>query len=112
MNDATREFLELCKEAGYEFVTINMKDARVPASTQLKNAEYSGVFGSGGSYHFVAAHPPKRDTGRPAIWDICRAHPCTAGLLWRGLGCGEAYSLPAGAGFDAGCYDLSEVFPK
>ncbi|GAF85116.1 unnamed protein product [marine sediment metagenome] len=128
MNEETRELLLECKKAGYEFVAICCMDKRVPISVKLEKVgerKYSNM-PSGGSYWgesavqnkgdtprypptVVCAAPNRRDTGRPAIWDICKNSTLTAALDWGGLGCGESHQIRPNHNLDRGCYDLKEL---
>ena len=129
MNEETKEFLQECKKAGYEFVAICCKDKRVPISVKLEKVgerKYSNQ-PSCGSYwgqYFreedgkkIETHPPtvvcaapnRRDTGKPAIWDICKNSSLTAALDWGGLGCGESHQIRPNHNLERGCYDLKEV---
>lgn len=129
MNEETREFLLECKNAGYEFVAICCVDKRVPISVKLEKVgerKYSN-WPSGGSYwgesftrkesglppmyppKVVCATPYRRDTGRPAIWNICKNSTLIAGLDFGGLGCGESHEIRRDHNLERGCYDLKEL---
>lgn len=125
MNDETRELLLECKKAGYEFIAIGVVDKRVPISKQIEKfgeRKYSRN-PSGGAYwggierdgvmvikpKVVCAAPNQRDAGRPAIWNICEKSDLTAGMEYRGQGCGESHSIRATHNLDLGCYDLSQI---
>lgn len=120
MNERTRELLLECKKAGYEFVTIGVVDKRVPISQQIEKTgdkrygphECTGAYwGETASFppRVVCAAPNRRDSGRPAIWDICEKSPLTAGLQYRGCGCGESHEIMSNHRLDCGCYVLAEL---
>lgn len=129
MNEETREFLLECKDAGYEFVAICCMDKRVPISVKIekegerKYAPFpsSGAYWGQGSVERdgkkVEVHPPTivcatpncRDSGRPAIWNICKNSTLTAALNWGGLGCGESHQIRPNHNLERGCYDLKEI---
>lgn len=128
MNEETREFLLECKKAGYEFVAICCMDKRVPISVKLEKVgerKYSkwpslgtywgesGVANKGDTPRYpptiVCATPNRRDTGRPAIWDICKNSTLVAGLDFGGLGCGESHEIRRGHNLECGCYELKDV---
>ncbi len=130
MNEETREFLLECKKVGYEFVTICVKDKRVPITLKIEKfgeRKYSN-FPSFGEYwgeititeengekfitnpcKVVAAAPNRRETGRPALWTICEQSTLTAGMEFRGFGLGESHEIRRGHPLEKGCYDLKEI---
>jgi hypothetical protein len=121
MNEETREFLLECKKAGYEFVTIGVEDKRVPISKRIEklgDKKYHKTIRSFGVYwgginrvptKVVCATPNRHDSGRPAIWDICKNSPLTAGLGYGGCGCGESHEIRPNHPLERGCYDLKQL---
>ena len=124
MNETTQNLLNECKLAGYTHVSIGMKDKRVPSSLDIEwigDRKYKTMSGghissSAGLYtggapcrdlngnqtgwlvrpHVVCAWPKMRQTGRPAIWDILKNSPLTAGLPYGGAGCCETHQVRGG----------------
>lgn len=119
MNERTRELLLECKKAGYEYVAIGVIDKRVPISQQIEKAgdKRYGPYGCTGAYwarlggppKVICAAPNRRDSGRPAIWDICEKSPLTASISYRGCGCGESHEIMSRHDLDLGCYVLAEL---
>lgn len=110
MNEETRDFLLECKKAGYEFVAICIaNDKRVPAMKKIIDGGYKGLGTLSSPYRLVGGAPNRRDTGRPAIWGICEDSTLTAGLLFRGTGCGETHRIRTDHSLERGCYDLKEI---
>jgi hypothetical protein len=126
MNEETKGLLLECKKAGYEYVAIGVADKRVPISMKIEkygDRKYS-QHPSGGDYwgqgvdrdgnlagpaRVISAAPNKRESGRPAIWDICKKSHLTAGLDWRGSGCGESHQITRNHNLDCGCYELKDI---
>ena len=115
MNEETRDFLLECKNAGYEYVAICVEDKRVPAMRKIrKPGDYWGYDSRSGSTpqiprRVVGGAPNMRDSGRPAIWGICEDSSLTAGMMFRGSGCGETHQLRRDHPLERGCYDLKEI---
>ena len=130
MNEETREFLLECKKAGYKFVTICVKDKRVPITMKIEKfgeRKHSNT-PSFGEYwgeitkttddgekiitrpcKVVAAAPSRRESGRPALWTICEQSTLTAGLFFRGFGLGESHEIREGHNLEKGCYELKDI---
>ena len=129
MNEETKKFLLQCKEVGYEHIAICVADKRVPASMKVEKfgeRRYS-KYPSSGDYwgqitaedgtelkppKVVSAAPDRRESGRPAIWKICEESVLTAGLLFRGCGCGEAHEISRSHTLERGYYDLTQPVTK
>ena len=109
MNEETSKFLLECKKAGYEFIAICVEDRRVPAMKKITNGDYKGADTLNSPFRIVGGAPNRRDTGRPAIWEICEKSLLTAGLLMRGCGCGETHNIRKDHNLEKGCYDLKEL---
>ena len=109
MNEETGEFLLECKKAGYEFIAICVEDKRVPVMKRINNGTYKGMNTLHSPFRIVGGAPNRRDSGRPAIWDICKNSTYVAGLDFGGCGCSEAHEIREGHNLDRGCYDLKEA---
>ena len=125
MNDETKKFLLKCKDAGYKWISIGVKDKRVPSSLKIEwygerkfcSTPNAGGYTGGISIedldgkqvgwrvqpYVVCAEPKIRDSGRPAIWDICKS------IFPSGSGSGETHNISADHTFDIGVYDLAEI---
>ncbi|MHC4310815.1 MAG: hypothetical protein ACYSSN_12855 [Planctomycetota bacterium] len=109
MNEETTQLLEQCKKAGYKFISIGIKDKRVPSSTKIEwygdrkhkledggymrasMGEYSGgvprkdfegnQIGWSVRPHVVCGEPHiDGKRFQTALKDILVDHPCTAGM--------------------------------
>jgi len=110
MNEETKKLLLDCKKAGYKYVAIGVRDERVPSSSEK-------VTGNNGYWHcgknhqnkVICCEPEIRPNGKPAIWSILEQSPLTAGVLYKGQGCGETHNVRGDHKLELGCYDLSKV---
>ncbi len=116
ITEKTQEFLEACKEAGYERVTIFVHDKRVPESVRIKKESACGSYWGNGKrgdpFRVVCAAPPQRGAhhhlpgvGWPKMWDIVKR----TGLHPTGAGNGDAHNVLCPETLTAGYYDLAEV---
>lgn len=110
----TKEFLKKCKEAGYERITIFIRDKRIPATMEIKDGAYWGEIANAPP-KVICGHPPQRGTHPdlpgdkwPKMWGIVKEFGLTAGLSFGGFGLGDAHDIhPALCGLlTAGYYDL------
>ena len=129
MNEETRNFLAECKSAGYTFISIGVKDKRVPSSMKIEwygerkfcsipnNGGYTGgiprndlegkQIGWAIRPHVVCGEPNRRDSGHPAIWDICKNG------IGRGQGgCSETHGIRNDHTLNLGVYDITEDMPQ
>ena len=116
ITEKTGEFLQACKEAGYERVTIFVADKRVPDSVRIKGESVSGSYwGNGtkdGPFCVVCAAPQQRGShphlpgnNWPKMWHIVKR----TGLHPTGAGNGDAHNVLCPASLTAGYYDLAEL---
>ncbi len=120
ITEKTEEFLQACKEAGYERVTIFIHDKRVPDSVRIKKESVSGSYWGSGTkdrpFCVVCAAPPQREVNPnsrskrkiwPKMWSIVKR----TGLHYTGAGNGDAHNILCPDSLTAGYYDLSEPMP-
>ena len=123
--EKTEEFLQACKEAGYERVTIFVADKRVPDSVRIKKGSctngpgwYWGTGAPTGPFRVVCGAPEQRGVhatlknvdgqpkmGWPKMWEIVHR----LDLHNRGAGSGDGHDVLCPALLTAGYYDLSEL---
>ena len=130
MNNETSTLLQACRDAGYTHISVGIRHKSVPSSMKIEwyGEQKHGVASSNGQYtggipmktsdgkqigwttqpHVVCAHPPRRDSGRPAIWDIVEDSDLTAGMLFRGAGCCETHQISTSHNLELGVYELTE----
>ena len=129
MNEETRDFLAECKKAGYTFISIGVKDKRVPSSMKIEwygERKFCSTPNTGGYTggipqcnlegeqtgwqvrpHVVCGEPNCRDSGRPAIWDICKSSVGrTEG------GCSETHGIRYDHILNLGVYDITGNEPQ
>ena len=122
MEDRTQEFLKACKDAGYERVTIYIKDERVPQTMKIKDGRWFGkwfIDDKGerkelmthkvvcGFPERIGEHPTLLGNGWPLMWSIVKQFFQNS----YGGGCGDAHDIhPSLVGMlKAGYYDLAEL---
>lgn len=101
----TKEFLKKCKEAGYEKVTIFIRDKRVPFTTKIKDGEWFGQYRKleDGTvieqykHKVVCGCPPQRGShpelpggSWPKMWAIVKELGLSVG---RGGGFGDSHDI-------------------
>jgi len=120
MTKKTRELLLKCKQAGYEKVTIFIRNPQVPLSMRLKNGFWFGFFTPKAPYKVICGHPEqigmvegKGDKDHPKMWEIVKQCGLTAGLKFGGLGTGDAHEITPYLieTLTAGYYELSDLSP-
>ena len=123
ITEKTEEFLQACKEAGYERVTIFIADKRVPDSVRIKKGSGGSYWGFGppdslvnpkfkivcGAPGRTGPHPQLKGNIWPAMWGIVKRIELNSHGNGSGDGhdVGELYSkyTPLTAGY----YDLAEL---
>lgn len=123
VTEKTTEFLQACKEAGYERVTIFISDKRVPDSVLINKGSIGAYWGYGlpgsvvnpkfkvvcGSPAITGPHPTLGGGIWPAMWGIVKRlglNSCGGGNR-DGHDVNKLYS--ATTPLTAGYYDLAEV---
>ena len=99
MENRTQEFLDECKDAGYERVTIYIADKRVPYSVKIKKQSNGGYWGYGtatnpfrvvcGWPEQTGEHPTLPGNGWPKMWGIVK----NLKLNFGGGGSGDAHDI-------------------
>ena len=115
MTERTEKLLAECKKAGYEAVTVLVRDERVPRSMTIKHGFWFGDQPNYGDspndpIRVICGHPERiAQDGQPEMWKIIRKSGLTAGLFMgegRGMGdCHEIQMSLAGS-LTPGCYEL------
>ena len=114
MKPKTEELLKACKEAGYKFVTIFVRDSKVPFSKKIKVGAYWG-FGSRDAPNKVVCATPEQygalkglpGDGWPKIWGIVgKLKLSRAGFGGGGLGDSHEVHGSLIIELDAGVYEL------
>ena len=114
MTDKTKELLRQCKEAGYEIVTVLVRDEKVPLSEKLKSGAWFGDMPLSEDLpntpiKAICGYPERIDTkGWPEMWSIIRSCGLTAGLEYDGLGNSDSMNIHPVFLNDLtpGCYEL------
>ncbi len=123
MNDETQTFLLKCKDAGYERVTILVRDKRIPRSKTIKSGAW---FGDKPTAEDMPNTPIKVICGYPGqlgkcqglpgnnwpqMWSIVNECGLTAGLLFGGSGLGDCHDIHPlfCRRLTAGYYDLVDI---
>ena len=116
VTERTTEFLQACKEAGYENVAIFTSDRSVPISMELAKPKHRQYFGYGTfevPYRVVCASPEirgghfsYRGTDNPAMWTVAERSS-----LLPGGGFGDSCPVHKSIipTLTQGCYDLSDL---
>jgi len=129
MNEETKSFLLECKAAGYTFISIGVKDKRVPSSMEIEwyGERKYGVTPNAGGYAggvpqrdldgkqvgwqvrpcVVCGEPKLRDSGSPAIWNICKN-----GIGSGDGGSGETHGIRRTHTLNLGVYDITGESPQ
>ena len=119
ITEKTEEFLQACKEAGYERVTIFVTDKRVPDSVRIKKGSCvpgAGFYWGWGTkedpYRVVCGAPKQRGPHHslpgnnwPKMWEIVHR----LDLHNRGAGSGDGHDVLCTDILTAGYYDLAEL---
>ncbi len=126
MENITQEFLKKCKEAGYEKVTIFIRDKRVPLTKRIKDGAYFGSYRPDdpeieeyphtvvcGCPEQLGTNPSLLGSVWPKMWRIVKECGLTAGMQFGGFGLGDAHNIQSYLRemLTAGYYDLNEM-PK
>lgn len=123
MTDKTQEFLDACKKAGYEKVTIFIRDSRVPltSKSKIKDGPWFGMWGRIDGkpielykHKVVCGYPEQLGKSSvlpgdkwPKMWDIVKNLELTVGLQFGGFGLGDAHDIQPI--LTAGYYDLANA---
>ena len=118
ITEKTREFLNKCKEAGYERVTIFIRDKRIPKTTKMLDGGWFGVGAGNNPYKVVCGYPEKLGSHPdlpeeiwPKMWGIVKECGLLAGAWLGGMGMGDAHDINPCFCKDltAGYYDLAAL---
>ena len=111
-----------CKKAGYEVVTVFVRDKRVPRSKTIKFGSWFGdrpkPDGSRTSIKVICGTPQRlgkhwKYSGNnwPKMWSIIKNCELTLGLDFRGFGLGDCHNVHPGltGTLTPGCYELEDL---
>lgn len=123
VDNITKEFLRKCKEAGYEKVTIFVRNKNIPATKKIKDGDWFGQWAKNDDgeaievykHKVVCGHPEQRDEkGWPKMWGIVKDCGLTAGLQMGGTGLGDAHDINRNLCemLTAGYYELKNNKPS
>lgn len=114
MTERTEKLLAECKKAGYEAVTVLVRDKRVPRSMTIKHGFWFGDQPTPTGHHepirVICGHPERiAEDGQPEMWKIIRKSGLTAGLfMGEGCGMGDCHEIQMklADSLTPGCYVL------
>ena len=122
MTEKTKELLLECKKAGYEIVTVFVRDKRVPRSITIKSGSWFGDMskpdGNKTLIKVICGYPVKlgkhwKYSGSkwPKMWSIIKKCGLTLGLDFHGFGLGDCYNVHPGlvGTLTPGCYELEDL---
>lgn len=117
ITEKTHEFLRKCKQAGYQAVTIFIRDKRVPQTKKLVDGDWFGTGKANSPYKVVCGapqrlgrHPEFGGTFWPKMWTVVRECGLVNGLYFGGFGLGDAHNINVlfCGDLTPGYYDLTE----
>ena len=118
MNEKTKELLLECKKAGYEVVTVFVRDKRVPRSKTIKRGDWFGYGTLKSPYKVICGYPERlgshwRYSGNnwPKMWSIVKKCGLVIGLDFNGAGMGDCYNIHSSLTetLTPGCYELEAL---
>lgn len=98
----TQELLKKCKEAGYEKITIFIRNKNIPATMKIKDGIWFGqnaIMDDGQimevyKHKVVCGYPEQRDKDNwPKMWGIVKDCGLTVGFNMGGFGLGDAHDV-------------------